>query len=466
MRGKKILLLSLIAMFLSVMFVGNNPALSAPSTTIYLNPALLPGPGQTGSIGDEFWVSVMIKDAVNVWAVQFTVAYAPYVSVLTASEFTEGTFMSEDGTHPTMAFYTVDAFHGEFTAVILRTGPEPRVGAYGDGELLTFKFKVIKAGSYPITIEDSILLDSDGNQISHKTIDGFYHGNTASLVRVNLPDGRKVTAGDTFTICPKVRNDGDEPLIVRVRLDIARLEDGRQIQLRSGQTYTGGGLGEPLPYEYLYLDEFDEWYYEFTGDPLNVLGEPDGLYIEGNVDAQWASLYSFEDIDLGGKEIADIWVEGYTRYPNGFTEGVDIDLYGLPAFAWWGSCYGTTDWGWHGTRWIDGESVLQQEPYLADEAELNAVQLLIYNFLGDAPDVIQIDSMRLKVEFAAITPVTPPTYEVLPGDLLELDCITWLSNMDHVGTYELTATIEYSQDGFSWNSWESKQKTLTFWIVP
>jgi hypothetical protein len=464
-RGKKILLLPLIAMFLSVMFMGN-PALAAPKTTLYLDPALLPGPGQTGMVGDEFWVSVMIKDAADVWAVQFTVTYAPYVSVLTASEFTEGTFMSDGGTHPTMFFYTVDTFHGEFTAVILRTGAEPRVGASGDGELLTFKFKVIEAGSCPLGIEDSILLNSDGYQISHNTIGGFYQGTSASLIRVNLPDGRKVTAGDTFTICPKVRNDGEEKVNVTVRFDLVRLEDGRQIQIRAGQTYTGGGLGEPLPYEYLYLDEFNEWYYEFTGDPLNALGEPDGLYIEGNADAQWASSYSFEDIDLAGKEIANIWVEGYTRYPNGFTEGVDIDLYGLPAFAWWGSCYGTSDWGWHGTRWIDGESVLQQEPYLADEATLNAAELLIYNYLGDAPDVIQIDSMRLKVEFAAITPVIADTYELLPGQELELPCVTWLSNIDHAGTYELTATIEYTSDFFSWNSWASKQKTLTFWIVP
>jgi hypothetical protein len=464
-RGKKILLLSLIAMFLSVMIVGNNPALAVPRTHIYIAPALIPGPGETGNVGDEFLMACKIDNAADVAAVQVTIGYAPYVSVLTASEFTEGDFMSNDG-NPTLFFYTVDAFQGTFTVVIVRSGGIGNPGANGEGTLFTWKFKVIEAGSCAIPIVSSILLNSNGSPIGHYNTGAFYNGNTASLIRVNLPDGRKVKAGDTFTICPKVRNDGDDPLIVRVRLDISRLEDGRQIQIRSGQTYTGGGLGEPLPYTYLYVDEFNEWYYEWNNDPTNLFGIPDGSYIEGDAHAEWASLYSFEAIALGGKEIAEITLEGYTQYPNGATEAVDIDVYDVTAgFAWWGSLYGTPSWDWHGVRWTS-DSVLATCPYLANETNLNNVQVLVYNYHGDAPDVIRLDSMRLKVEFAAITPVIPEEYEILPGEELELDCITWLSDVDHVGSYELTATIEYTEDGFSWNSWESQQKTLNFWIVP
>jgi hypothetical protein len=287
------------------------------------------------------------------------VKVAPYVSVLTVSGLTEGDFMSASGTHLTFFYYSTDAFAGEYTFVIMRRGGEPRVGASGSGTLGTFLITVQEAGESPIDLIDTILLDPEGNMLPHKAHGGFYAGPTASLIRVNLPDGRKVTAGDTFPISTKVRNDGDVPLDVTVRLDVTRVDDARKIVIHPAQTYFGGGLGEPRPFEYLYVDEFNEWYYEFNGAATNLFGEPDGNYIEGDTNAQWACLFSFEDIDLAGREIADIWVETYSRFPNGFTENVDIDLYGfssVSSFAWWGSSWGSTDWGWAGTRWIDGES--------------------------------------------------------------------------------------------------------------
>jgi hypothetical protein len=452
-------------MLLSVMMVDVK---APPMTSISVDPDLVPGPGLLGHPGDEYWLSVNIDNAVNVWAVQFTVKVAPYVSVLTVSGLTEGDFMSAGGTHLTFFYYTTDAFAGEYTFVIMRRGPAPRVGASGSGTLAMFKISIQEAGESPIDLIDTILLDPEGNMIPHSHNNGFYAGPTASLIRVNLPDGRKVTAGDAFPISAKVRNDGDIPLWVTVRLDISRAEDARKIVIRPGQTYTGGGVGEPLPFEYLYVDEFNEWYYEFNGAATNLFGTPDGNYIEGDANAQWASLFGFEDIALGGREVANIWVETYSRFPNGFTEAVDIDLYGfssVSAFAWWGSSWGTTDWGWVGTRWIDGESVLQQQPELADETELNNVELLVYNYHGDAPDVMQIDSIRLKVEFAAITPVVYDVFEILPGEELELDNVVWLSGLDHVGSYDLTASIEYTSENFHWNSWGSMQKTSFFTIV-
>jgi hypothetical protein len=451
-------------MMLSVMMVGINPTTAAPATTLSINPDKI-----SGHAGDMFDMSVDITDAVNLWAVQFTVKVAPYVSVLTASSIHEGDFMDAGGSHATYFAYTTDSFEGTFTVVIFRMGTPPRIGASGDGTLATFKLTVVESGESPIELIETILLDPDGNQLAHKTNDAFYQGPTASLIRVNMPDGRKVRAGTNFPIQAKVRNDGDTPLTVRVRLDINRIDDGRAIVIRTGQTYSGGGLGEPLPFEYIYVDEFNEWYYEFNNPATNLIGEPDGSYIEGDTNAQWASLFSFEDISLGGKEIADLWVETYSRFPNGFTEAVDIDMYGfssVSAFAWWGSSWGSTDWGWYGTRWIGGESVLQQMPELADETELNNCELLVYNYHGDAPDVMQIDSIRLRVDFAAITPVTPPEFVVDPGCELELDPVIWLSGDDHIGTYELKATIEYTSEGFKWNSWGSTQKTMHFWIVP
>jgi hypothetical protein len=469
-------------MLLSVLVV--NIGVSPANTKLYLDPTVIPDPGLLGHPGDEYTMSLKVDDVTDLWSWGCEIHLAPYSSVLNPSNFVEGSFLVEGwewdpwyggGTY--MA-YNVDSVHGIIYLANSRLAKKdpfdptniiPREGATGSGTLVTFKLTVLEAGDSPIELVNTYLLDIDGNPISHKATGSEYNGATARLIRTQLPDGRHMTAGDTFTIESRVKNEGDVPLTVRVRYDISRAEDARIVVIRAGQTYTGGGLGEPLPYEYIYVDEFNEWYYEFNGDPTNLFGTPDGSYIEGDTNAQWASLYGFESLPLAGRTVAAIWVETYSRFPNGFTEAVDIDLYGfssVSAFAWWGSSWGSTDWGWVGTRWIGGEDVLMQMPELADQTELNNVELLVYNYHGDAPDVMQIDSIRLRVEFASIVPLSGEEYVIPPGAEMDLDPVTWVSDMDQVGTYELTATIEYTEDGYHWNSWGSAPKTSWFVIAP
>lgn len=162
----------------------------------------------------------------------------------------------------------------------------------------------------------------------------------------------------------------------------------------------------PPPDEELYLNEFNgvcEW----NGPPENVLGPPDGLYIEGDTHGQRAFFYGFENIDLAGREIAHIYLEGYTRFPNGANEGVDIDVYGRSEahpVIWLGGLWGTSSWDWHGVRWVSND-VLEHMPELAGQTELNNLQIYIYNWYGDAPDVVQLDSVKLKVCMHAVPPV-------------------------------------------------------------
>ncbi len=458
--------LSLIAMIFGTMMV-NIGVSPVTNTKLSITPTRIPAPATLGHVGDTYVMTVNIDNAHDVWAVGFTIKFAPYVSVLVISELYEGTFMSQNG-WPTFFTYSVNAFEGTAGITLLRLpfGPS-RIGAAGDGILMTFKMTVVEAGDSPIDIVDDILLDTTGSAIAHQSTGSYYYGATASLIRATVLPGRKVRVGETLYLESKVRNDGDVPLFVKVRHDISRIEDARAIRIYSGQSYFGGGLGEPRPFEYLYLDEFNEWYYEWNNPATNALGTPDGAYIEGDANAQWASLYSFEDITLGAKEIAEITIEGYSQYPNGASEGLDIDLYGFSSvtgFAWLGSNYGTPAWGWHGVRWTS-DSVLTVMPELASEAELNGMELLIYNYYGNAPDVMRVDSMRLKVEFANIIPVIEPVYVLNPGEELVLDPVTWLAESEHVGSYEMTSTIEYTDVQFKWNSWASKQTTAAFSIV-
>lgn len=119
-------------------------------------------------------------------------------------------------------------------------------------------------------------------------------------------------------------------------------------------------------------------------------------------------------------------------------------------------------WARRNVRWTS-DSVLTIMPELADETELNGLQLLLYNYYGDAPDVIRLDSSRLKVEFLTIVPEDPPSYLLGPHEEADLEAY-WVSKSDHIGSYQLTATVEYTATGYRWNQGD-RSITLCFWIV-
>jgi hypothetical protein len=464
-------------------FMMANVGFSAPPPpvpTIFQDPSgRIPGVPALGHPGEVYSMSINVADVTDVWAVQFTVKYIPFVAVLSAQDFAEGSFLSEGGTYPTMFNVVVDALAGKASFIIMRLPQpgQPRVGVSGSGVLGTLNFLVKEAGEGPIELIDTILLDTNVNEIPHAVGPGaFYVGTVGYLIRVNLPDGRNPRVGDVFTIAPKVRNEGDIPLYVRVRLDIHRLDDGRRIEIRSGQTYGGGGLGEPLPTEYFYVDAYREnpiiGGHEWTNEGDAMVGEPDGNYIEATTAYALSMFYSFEDLTLAGREVQNVDLFGYTSQPDGSTAW-DFDPYVFPWGAWCDSMGGTVGWAWTGGRYYSGGPYDMPEYYIGNgmttEAGFNGAEVMLQNYCPSGPRQ-QIDAMRWRVEFASITPVEIPIYYVLPGEELELGPITWPVSVDHIGSYELTATIEYSGIDLvvyrHYNSMGSPQKTLTFTIKP
>jgi hypothetical protein len=493
-RGKTILWMSLIAMLFSVMMA--NVGFSAPPTPlpeIYMEPVgRVPGPGGLGQPDDIIPVSVYISNAVNLWSAQFTIKYAPFYAVLVPQDFTAGPFLTEgvEGDDWKMEVVT-SGLEGSVTFVILRMAEwwEPHIPVSGSGLLATFNFLVKEGGESPIELVDSILLELienpyppptylyDGAEIEHtRAGEAYYYGTTGRLLRVNLPDGRKITAGDTFDICAKVKNEGNIPIYLQVVFEIHRFDDGRNIEIRAGQTYGGGGLGEPLPFEYFYVDGYrenpliggHEWYNE--GD--SMVGEPDGNYMYANSAYAWSMFYSFEDVTLAGREIQNVDLQGYTSQPDG-SQDWDFDPYVFPWGAWCDSMGGTVGWSWTGGRYYSGGPYDMPEYYINGaihtEEAFNSAEVFIENYCPSGPEQ-RIDAMRWKVEYASITPVVYEIYTVMPGVEVELPCITWPSTLEQVGSYELTATIEYSalEDPTfrHYNSMGSTQKTLSFWIVP
>ena len=449
--------------------VGSAPSLAKVS----IDPKMIPEQaGSLGHPGDAFAMTVEIENVFDVWSAGFTVKYAPYGRPLAVSEITEGSFLAEGG-YDTSFTFKINKFKGELKVSVTRllTSGLPIVGASGDGILATFKFNVVEAGSSDIEIVDVYLFDSNFEAMRSNAFGGNYYGVTANLIRVNMPDGRVAHVGDSVSFNSRVVNKGDVNVTVKARFDMERLEDGRRIKIYSGQDYAGGGLGEPLPFEYLYVDGYRENpligdTHEWNNEGDSMVGEPDGDYMWANSAYAWSMFYSFEDITLAGREVANVDLYGYTMSE---APSWDFDPYVMPWGAWCDSMGGTMDWAWTGGRYYKGSPYDMPENYIGaamhTEEGINGAEVFIENYCPSGPEQ-RIDAMRWKVEFSPITPVIPPEYEVEPYAEFELDPMTiGTTTEDMIGTYVVTATLEYSLTGAFWME-GAKTRTFTFKILP
>ena len=472
MRGKNILWISLIATLLMPMLIANFAAAKVGNAKLYIDPVRIPvDPSALGHIGDTFQMAIKVENVEDLWSIAFIINYAPYGRPLITGAPNEGSFMIGEDNYDTSFTYKIDVLNGLLKIGIVRLPrdrdkpwiPLPVVGASGDGTLATFEFTVNAVGDSDIEIINDLLLDSNMNPILHQTRDSRYNGATVNLVRAQVLPGRHVHVGETASFTSKITNNGDVPINATVRFDLTRVEDGKVLTIYAGQRYLKGWKGEP-PVDYLYVNEYSEWLeWDWTNPGSSLFGEPDGDYAESIVDAAMSSLYGFEDITLGPNDvIGRVVLEGYTQYPNGATEDVDIDCYSS-SFDWYGSLYGTPDWGWHAPRWI-GADMNEVIPAVLTEEGLNAVDLLLYNFLGNADNPMRVDSVRLRVEYASVDPVNPPVFLINPGETLELDPVTWMLTEDAIGTYTMSATCEFSYYNSMWTE-GAKVRTYTWWVT-
>jgi hypothetical protein len=314
----------------------------------------------------------------------------------------------------------------------------------------------------------------------------YYAGTSGRLINTRLPDGRNPRVGDTFTIASRVKNEGTEVLYLTVRYEIHRFDDGRNIEIRAGQNYGGGGLGEPLPFEYFYADGYlggGAWGVEHGwSNPGALVGEPDGSFSESTTASAETGWYTFEDVTLSGRIIQNIDLEGYTRQPAGISNDFDPYIYifdpagddtgSVQHGAWCDSLGGSPTWAWTGGRYYQGGPYDMPEYYgtiIHTEDGFNDMQMFVYNY-GSSGQIMQIDALRWKVEYASITPTEPEIYTVMPGMEFDVPPVVWPVTEEQVGDYELTATIEYSAVEIPtfrhYNSIASKQVTFPFTIKP
>jgi hypothetical protein len=461
-----------------------------PANKLYITPSRIPAGWGLGHPGDVYAMEVKVDNVTNLWSIAFKVTYAPFAKPLVVGGVLEGDFLKQDE-YPTSFVYKINALKGELSIGITRywiDGMEwPPVGASGSGVLATFSFSVVSAGNSNIGFMDVQALDPDMNPVSiEKVSGGKYYGCTANLMWLWFPDGRNPNVGESFRVNSLAWNWGDMNLSVRTRFDIERLEDGRRIKVYSGQNYAGGGLGEPNPYEYFYVNEY---LYEipelsmpivedggWTNSGASLIGEPDGNYAECTSPYSWTGWYGFEDITLAGRVILNIDLQGYTAQPDDISW--DFDPYvaiwntsgSFYKYRWADSMGGSADWAWTGGRYYGGTANDMPEYYdpkrfLYTEYSFNRATVFIENYCDDSSRE-QIDAMRWYVEYSPITPVTPPSsiaaaYRMVSLAPFTINAIT----EDMIGAYTLTATLEYSHNGAIWveSPWTY---TRTFNILP
>ncbi len=421
---------------------------------------------------DEFYVDINVANATDLWTVGFKVDYAPFAKTIIAAEIIKGDFLDQDG-YNTHFVKTIDVLTGTVNIGYTRlpTFLKPNVGANGNGTLATIKFKIVSAGNSPINLVDVDLLDSNGAALLHQTADSAYYGPTAELI-MGSTGKRAKTVGDIQYFGTKIKNLASVPLEVRTHWDMYRVEDGQRLQIYSGQIYSGFG---PIDFEYLYVNEYDPWLeWDWINPGTSLFGPPDGNYAESSIDGAMTSVYGFEDLVLGDRLIGNVILEGYTQYPNGADEGMDIDVYSIdPAmFVWLGSLYGTETWDWGSVRWLD-ETVSERIPATLTEEGLNSLSVLIYNYdPGLTGGPMRVDSLRVKVEFSKFNPVFPESFVIQPEENLELPVAYWTLKSYDTGKWITTLTGEYrytwtDEDGYHTTPWiqAEKVRTYTWWVT-
>jgi hypothetical protein len=440
-RGKNILWLSLIAMLFSTMMVVMTTAQG--DCTLTVDPIEIHNEDMS-IMG--FSLDIEVVDVEDLYACALTLDYAPYSKQLVARSVVEGDFLQGMGIETDFVF-KIDHFSGEVKIGNARLGQVP--GVSGSGTIATIEFGIAEAGESPLDLVYVELYDSDGEEITFDVANGFYYGPAADLTSagVVIPPREDRPPGmahwkDVLTFTSSVTNYGEVDLHVRVKYDFIRVQDSRVTTFWAGQGY----ITTPRAPEYLYVNEYNEaleW--DWTNPGASVIGEPDGNYVESIVADAMSSAYGFEDITLGpGDAIGRVVLEGYCQYPSGASEDMDIDIYTMD-FDWIGSLYGASTWGWVTPRWV-GADLSDVLPSVKgkDPTPINNLEVLLYNYEGNADNPMRVDALRLRVEFAQAYPIEPPVFTLAPGETLELDEASWALGKEDKGFYHGTATCYFS----------------------
>lgn len=436
-RGKIISAL-LIAVFFSSLVV-NIGFTEDPEPTIKVVPDHV-----TGYLpGEYFTVSIIIEDAVKVFSWEIELSYGAYRNLLAPTSIKEGNFL-KDGWPYTFFTQSDDAFNGILIAgATCLMAPQGVSADYG--VLCTIDFYILEAGEGPLEFVSTALVGkgSDLYPIPHTAIGAYYTGPIADFAGVpteqNSHNVRGWRPGDTRkfkSLATQLPYPGNDPLYVRGKYTSVH-DSGKVVTLYSGQHLW---TSQPRETEYYYVNEFTLfWQHWNTIGDEPWLDAVDGSYVEGTAHGQLIGLFGFEDIALNpGDIISSVTLQGYTQADSA---DMDIDVYYFTgtAFPWIDSLWGTGNWGWHETRWID--SVTSNiVPSLLTESGFNGFQVVLYAYFPVTYG--RVDALRLKVEFTGVESTYGWRF-IRPGETNPVVVATWDIFEFDAGTWVTTVETEY-----------------------
>lgn len=450
----------LVAMLFSIALASMGLAQGDSNTKILIDPTV-----STANPGETFWIDINVEAVDDLYGWQVKVQYEIGTRVVGAIAVEEGGFLwGPDGT--AMA-YSVDPIGGVVDIGCTILGDWP--GTSGNGLLARVQFAVTEAGESDLILIDTVLLDSNLDEISHQTRDGFFDGANVELVMINI-GARDKHVGDIAEFNVKVQNeDSSQALYAKARVDVTRMEDGRTTSLWTGQNYEYPPLRDPI---YLYVDGFTAERTQWTevGTSPFLTDPDDGNEIVGNADADQHRWFTFENFTLGEFIIDYVELEVYSEGP--YDESIDYDCYAT-GFNWLGSYYGTgTGRVWQTVpRWTGGAIASEMYPALLTEEGINGFEALCYYYDPDGVGVGNdiIDAMYLEITFLAdrvALPLDEPEYEIQPGEVTWLGPLVWPMEPEDIGTYTCTITVYYTFGNIRFNYGAKKVVTETFRVKP
>lgn len=458
MRGKNIIWLSVIALLLGV--IAAPVVAPVGNTRVFIDPSLVYGHPEGSD--NTFVVELKVSTGKDVYGWGIDIQIVALERVITPIAYEEGSFLKAPGVDTYWQLPAYDKINGIIHIGCTRLGDTP--GVDGDGTLAKITFQVLEAGNSPLDLVATKLIDSYGNLSPHAAVNGEYQGPVVNLVMKELPLGRSIAAGVTQVFMAKIKNEGDVPLLARVRWDLVR-EDGVMYNVYAGQNM----WTTPPPSVYLYCNGATNnygngwgWVREGNAPYLNAVG--DGNYVWGpDPDIYWLNAtendmpagfpivgrFDFEDLPLAGRAIAKVTLEAYTKYDY-YDADNDLDTYAKPMgetgpTTWIGSEWGTADWGWHTVRWT-AKSWSEYAPQLLTQAGIDAARIryfMYWTFDGGPHGRAYIDAIRLKVDFSPISPVTPPYVIIEPHQMLQMPVMQFFTAPEDVGQYYCTCFADF-----------------------
>jgi hypothetical protein len=163
---------TLIMTLFTLVLIGVQPVLYASEayTDVYVDPPTK----DVFGLETEFTVDLSITNASDVCGWEFKLYYSG--AVLNATLLTEGPFLASAGSTYLYVNTFTDTYnttHGLIHAACTLIGPGP--GADGNGTLATLTFKTKNPGDTPLTLQDTIIIDSNETPIPHTTHHATIH---------------------------------------------------------------------------------------------------------------------------------------------------------------------------------------------------------------------------------------------------------------------------------------------------